>query len=169
MRWTLLLAMILTFNISQATDNGEVIDGLTWYTDLAKAHQVSESTNKPIFGFFTGSDWCGWCKLLQKNVFQKELFIKWANENVVLLELDFPKKTAQSPELRTQNQNLQRALGVRGYPTVWLFNATFTAATGGYNLSKIGKLGYPRTEPGNEASKFVEEANALLKNTTTTP
>lgn len=162
MRWMLLITMVLALNIGQAAVSEEVKGGLTWYTDLAKAHEVSQKTNKPIFGFFTGSDWCGWCTLLQKNVFAKEQFISWAKANVVLLELDFPKKTPQSPELKTQNRNLQNALGVQGYPTVWLFKSKLNAQNGGYNLTKIGKLGYPRAEKGKEAEQFLLEANGLL-------
>ncbi|NOQ71631.1 MAG: DUF255 domain-containing protein [Crocinitomix sp.] len=146
---------------AQAATTDEVA-GLKWYTDLDKAHSEAEKTNKPIFGFFTGSDWCGWCIKLQKEVFAKQAFIDWANEKVVLLELDFPKRTPQSPELKQQNQNLQRALGVSGYPTVWLFNSKKTDA-GGFNLTRVGKLGYPRgAEKGKEEIKFLSEANKLL-------
>ena len=41
-------------------------EGLEWYTDLAKAHEKSKATHRPIFGFFTGSDWCGWCHKLHE-------------------------------------------------------------------------------------------------------
>lgn len=167
MRWMFLTVFFLVVNFSFATTTKEVKGGLTWYTDLAEAHKASEKSNKPIFGFFTGSDWCGWCKLLQANVFEKEQFINWAKENVILLELDFPKRTQQSEELKTQNKNLAYALGVRGYPTVWLFNAKINPENGGYHLTRIGKLGYPRTEKGKEAAHFVQEASALLSNVNT--
>lgn len=157
-----LTLLIVSFNFSFATVNEEVKGGLTWYTDLAKAQEASEKSNKPIFGFFTGSDWCGWCKMLQRNVFVKESFIAWAKENVILLELDFPKKVQQSAELRTQNRNLATALGVRGYPTVWLFTASVNPEDGGYHLTRMGKLGYPRAEKGKEAEKFLSDANAIL-------
>lgn len=156
------VVMAITFSTAQASVTEEEKGGLTWYTDLSKAHDAANET-KPIFGFFTGSDWCGWCKLLQKDVFAKQAFIDWAKKNVILLEIDFPKRTPQSPELRTQNQNLQRALGVRGYPTCWFFTSTKNAETGGFNLTRLGSVGYPRgAVKGKEEVKFLEEANKIL-------
>jgi thioredoxin-related protein len=163
MKWMILLVFGLTLSAAKVQAAGVEKGGLTWFYDLNEAHNESVKTNKPIFSFFTGSDWCGWCTMLQKNVFAKIDFIAWAKANVVLLELDFPKKTAQSPELKTQNQNLQQALGVTGYPTIWLFTTTKNAESGAFNLTTIGKLGYPSgAEKGKEEVKFLMEANALL-------
>ena len=46
---------------------------LTWHTDMSKATDISIKENKPMFLFFTGSDWCGWCIRLQKEVFKTAL------------------------------------------------------------------------------------------------
>src|SRR5574343_419862 len=92
---------------------------LTWQTDMNKAVEISKKTKKPLLLFFTGSDWCGWCIRLQKEVLKTPEFAKWAKDNVVLVELDFPRRAQQSPELVKQNMELQQVLGVRGYPTVW--------------------------------------------------
>ena len=35
-------------------------ENLVWHTDMKKAIEISKSENKPLFLFFTGSDWCGW-------------------------------------------------------------------------------------------------------------
>ncbi len=138
---------------------------LSWYTDLAKAREISEATKKPIFGFFTGSDWCGWCHRLQANVFAKESFIEWAKKNVVLLELDFPRRKEIPAELAQQNQSLQQAFGVRGYPTVWLFYVTEDQKTHNLNLTALGSLGYPQgAEAGKEEVKFLNDANLILAN-----
>jgi thioredoxin-related protein len=139
--------------------------GLEWQTDLVKAQELSKSTNKPIFGFFTGSDWCGWCKKLQREVFAKPEFIEWAQKNVILLELDFPRKTPQSAELAQQNAGLQQAFQVQGFPTVWLFFLSKDPATNNFNISALGSLGYPGgAEPGKEEVKFISNANAILAN-----
>jgi hypothetical protein len=45
-------------------------EGLTWYTDLAKAREISDAQKIPIFAFFTGSDWCGWCHKLQADTLE---------------------------------------------------------------------------------------------------
>ena len=73
--------------------------------------------------FFTGSDWCGWCIRLQKEVLKTPEFNKWANENVILVELDFPRRTAQPDMIKTQNNELQQVFGIQGFPTVYFANA----------------------------------------------
>jgi len=93
-----------------------------WLVDLEKAYAQSKKTGKPIMANFTGSDWCGWCKRLTANVFSKPQFKDWAEENVVLLELDFPRRKEIPNEIRQQNYSLQQAFKVRGYPTVWVFH-----------------------------------------------
>jgi thioredoxin-related protein len=137
--------------------------GLKWFTDLSKAREVSDATHKPIFGFFTGSDWCGWCHKLQSNVFAKEAFITWANKNVILLELDFPRRKQLPAELAQQNQALQQAFQVRGYPTIWLFYVTEDKTKPNLNLTSLGSLGYPAgAEVGKEEVKFLNDANLIL-------
>src|SRR4028118_172585 len=81
---------------------------LTWHTDMDKAIAIAKKSKKPLLLFFTGSDWCGWCIRLQKEVLHTPEFAKWANENVVLVELDFPRRKAVAPELAKQNMELQK-------------------------------------------------------------
>ncbi|MEO0045929.1 MAG: hypothetical protein RL705_1120 [Bacteroidota bacterium] len=131
---------------------------LTWHTDMNKALEVSKKTKKPLLLFFTGSDWCGWCIRLQKEVLKTPEFAKWAKDNVVLVELDFPRRTAQQPEIQKQNMELQQALGVRGYPTVWFVNAT--KKEGKINLEQIGSTGYVAGGP----TAWLAGANQILAN-----
>jgi len=138
-------------------------DGLEWYTDLMKAQEKSKASHKPIFAFFTGSDWCGWCHKLQNDVFSKPSFIKWAKEKVVLLELDFPRQKKLPDETIQQNNSLQQAFQVRGYPTCWLFFMEQDKATQKMNINALGSLGYPAgAEVGKEDMKFLNEANTIL-------
>ena len=113
---------------------------LIWYNNLDKAMEISKSTSKPLLLFFTGSDWCGWCHRLQDEVFKKPEFTAWAKKNVVLVEVDFPRKTALAPELQTQNNQLQQFFAVRGYPTVWFVNAS--KKDGKIEYEKLGSTGY---------------------------
>lgn len=142
----------------------EVKNGLTWYTDINQAHKVSEKSKKPVFAFFTGSDWCGWCHRLQANVFDKPGFKEWAKKNVILLELDFPRKKKLSDEQMQQNGGLQQFFSVQGYPTVWMFNIAKDNATGKFNISALGSLGYPQSAPGKEEEAFLATANQILAN-----
>ena len=131
---------------------------LTWHTDLTKATEISIKENKPMFLFFTGSDWCGWCIRLQNEVFKTPEFIKWAKENVVLVELDFPRKKEQTEALRLQNAQLQQQLQVRGYPTVWFVSATKTADAK-VNLNALGSSGYVAGGP----QVWIDGANQIIK------
>lgn len=87
---------------------------LEWHTDLKTVVEISEKNDKPILMFFTGSDWCGWCKKLQAEVFYKEEFADWAKDNVVLLELDFPRSKTIPEETKQQNAMLQQQFQVGG-------------------------------------------------------
>ena len=128
----------------------------TWYTDVNKAVNLSVQTGKPLFFFFTGSDWCGWCKKLVKEVFIKEEFKSWAKKNVILVELDFPRRTPISDDLKKQNRELGQMFGVRGYPTGWLVNPEITA--GKVNFNKIGSQGYVAGGP----KAWIVGANKIL-------
>ena len=139
-------------------------DQLEWYTDVIKANEQSKLTQKPIFGFFTGSDWCVWCKRLQNAVFEKPAFIKWAKENVVLLELDYPRHKQLPAELAQQNNSLLQAFKVTGFPTVWIFLIQHDEATNKMNITSFGSLGYPSgAEPGKEEEKFLNVADDILR------
>ena len=52
-----------------------------WLTNIDQAIAQSMETEKPIMLFFTGSDWCGWCKRLVKEVFDQKEFKDWAINN----------------------------------------------------------------------------------------
>ncbi len=130
---------------------------LVWHEDLKEAVAVSQKEKKPIMLFFTGSDWCGWCIRLQREVFFKPEFIKWASENVVLVELDYPRKKAQSKELKAQNSQLQQQFQVRGYPTIWFVKAEKNSS-GQVNLSQLGKTGYVKGGP----AAWIASANQQL-------
>ena len=130
---------------------------LKWETDINKAIAVSNKTKKPMLLFFTGSDWCGWCIRLQTEVFKKPEFAAWAKDNVVLVEVDFPRRTALSAELTAQNNELQQFFAVQGYPTVWFVNAT--SVDGKTNFDKLGSTGYLAGGPAN----WLNVANGFIK------
>lgn len=138
---------------------------LEWHSDMMKAYELSKSTNKPIFAFFTGSDWCGWCMKLQKEVFSKSAFISWANENVILVELDFPRTKKLPDDLVRQNAELQQVFKVSGYPTIWMFYLIKDETNKRFTIDGLGSLGYPsHPEPGKEEVSFLKTANEILAN-----
>ncbi len=112
-----------------------------WMVSLDEAYELHKKTGKPIMANFTGSDWCGWCIKLTKDVFAKEEFTKWAKDNVILLELDFPKRKQLPQNIAAQNNSLARNFKVTGYPTVWMFNVE-KDKDGQFVIEKLGRTGY---------------------------
>jgi thiol:disulfide interchange protein len=128
-----------------------------WLVNLDEAYEQSKKTGKPIMANFTGSDWCGWCKKLTASVFSTPEFKAWAEKNVVLLELDFPRRKSLPENIRIQNSNLQQAFQVGGYPTVWVFDLDKNAELNNYNVSALGKTGY---QPG--PAEFTSGVDQML-------
>lgn len=130
---------------------------LNWQTDVNKAITLSNKTKKPMLLFFTGSDWCGWCIRLQNEVFKKAEFTKWAKENVILVELDYPRRVPQTDQIKKQNAELQQAFGIQGYPTIWFANAT--VKDGKPNFKGLGSTGYVAGGP----AAWLAVANGIVK------
>jgi thioredoxin-related protein len=133
-------------------------EDLVWHTDLNKAIELANKQNKPMMLFFTGSDWCGWCKRLQQEVFTQVEFKKWAQDNVILVEVDFPKANIQTEEVKTQNRSLQQQFAVRGYPTCWFVKAD-KLKDGKVNFTQLGSKGYEAGGPAN----WVNGATTIIK------
>ncbi len=130
---------------------------LVWQTDVNKAISISNKTKKPMLLFFTGSDWCGWCIRLQKEVLKTSEFAAWANKNVILVELDFPRKTPQSEAIKNQNNSMQQTFGIQGFPTIWF--ATAKIKEGKPSFTGIGSTGYVAGGP----KSWLAEADTILK------
>jgi protein disulfide-isomerase len=95
----------------------------SWLNDYKKAQQEAKSTNKVLLLNFTGSDWCGWCIKFDREVLSKPQFKDYARDNLVLVELDFPRAKAQNAELRKQNRELAQQYEVVGFPTIIVVNS----------------------------------------------
>jgi protein disulfide-isomerase len=122
----------------------------TWLTDFQKAQAEAKSSHKLLLLNFTGSDWCGWCMRLQAEVFSKPEFAEYAKQNLVLLEVDFPRAKALSSEVRKQNAALAEKYGVEGFPTIVVLNG---------DGNPVGLLGYMRGGP----SVFIDQLKKLPK------
>ena len=132
---------------------------LQWHTDVDKAVSLSAKTKKPLLMFFTGSDWCGWCIRLQKEVLKTPEFAKWAKDNVILVELDFPKVNNQTDAVKTQNAQLNAFFQVKGYPTVWFARGAKDKG-GKISFDALGSTGYVAGGP----SAWLDGANKIINN-----
>jgi thioredoxin-related protein len=111
-----------------------------WLTNMEEAQKIAAEKDVPILINFTGSDWCSWCHKLRNEVFATEEFINYANENLVLLELDFPRKVKQSKEVKDHNNKYLKMFGVRGFPTIIVVDS---------KLNILTQLGYQPGGPEN--------------------
>ena len=110
----------------------QVASQIRWYTNYSEAAALAQKENKPLVLFFTGSDWCGWCKKLHKEVFASPEFAKEVGNSFVFVELDFPMNQQLAPQEAQQNAALKQKYGVTGYPSVIVLssNQDFIAETG---------------------------------------
>jgi thioredoxin-related protein len=123
---------------------------LNWLTDLPKAQAKAKQESKLVMLDFTGSDWCGWCIKLDKEVFSQPAFAEYASKNLVLVEVDFPRSKPQSADLKKANAALQDKYKIEGYPTIIVLNG---------DGKKVGELGY---QPGGPKA-FIAELDKLKK------
>ena len=162
---SLFLAAALILTSSQTKEYKASMPG--WLVNLEDAEKISRETGKPILATFTGSDWCGWCIRLKNEVFTTKEFKAWAKENVVLLEVDFPKRFKLPNEIAAQNAGMQRAFKVGGYPTIWVFDSYVDETTGRRGINALAKSGYLQGGPSiwtADIEKKVAFAKEQLKN-----
>ncbi len=119
-----------------------------WSDDYAKASAQAKAEKKLLLIDFTGSDWCGWCIKLDKEVFSKPEFQEYAKKNLVLVEADFTSDgKAKSKEFGKQQDAMLKEYKVQGFPTVVVLNA---------DGKKIGETGY-KPSP----AEFIAELEKL--------
>jgi protein disulfide-isomerase len=143
MKFLIHIALALTAASSLALASGG------WDDDFEAAKATAAKDKKVILLDFTGSDWCGWCMKLDKEVFSKKDFKDYAKENLVLVTVDFPHGKRQAKKLKEQNEALAKQYGANSYPTIVLVDA---------EGKKLATTGYQ--EGG--AEKYVAHLKELL-------
>ena len=139
-RYGWLIASVLAVTVAAAD---------LWETDFAKAQETARKTNRYLLLDFSGSDWCGWCIRLDREVFSQDAFKKYAAENLVCVLLDFPRSKQLDQQLREQNEKLRKKFHVTGFPTVIILSPTG---------DKVAETGY---QPGG-AEKYVEHLGGFI-------
>lgn len=121
---------------------------IKWEKDLATAIKKAKSKNLPIMiDIYT--DWCSWCKELDKNTYANEKVIETAKK-IVSVKLN--------PETSEEGEEIAKKYGVKGYPTILFINAD------GFVLENVG--GYVEGEKFvpymKNAIEKLSKVNALL-------
>lgn len=93
-----------------------------WTDDYAKAGERAKAENKPILLDFTGSDWCGWCMKMKQEALNTPQFTAYAQQNLVLVTVDFSHKTPLAPATKQQNDKLNAKYQADGFPTYVLID-----------------------------------------------
>src|SRR5438046_2931879 len=155
-RFFLLAATLLVVSCSKKespvtkTETPSVAAKPGWLTSYDQAQKEAQTKHRLLLMDFTGSDWCGWCIMLDKEVFSKDEFKEYANKNLILLELDFPRMKRMPPETAAQNERLLMKYGFQGFPTVVVFDS---------NGKPLGALGYQQGGP----QAFIAQLEKLRK------
>lgn len=146
-----------------ALEAKEVSSNIAWMDNFDAAAAAAKSQKKPLLLFFTGSDWCPWCKKINNEVFLDKEFAKEVGGDFIFVLIDFPSKGRQSAELINQNQLLKTNYDVQGFPTIILLDP---------NLGLISRLGYLPIGGKNYADhlrKIIDQFTALQQEFEGTP
>ena len=122
----------------------------SWLTNFHQAQGEAKAGKKLLLLNFTGSDWCGWCIKLEREVFSRPEFQDYAKDNLVLMTVDFPRGKPLSAEVRKQNEELAQKYSIQGFPTIVVLNG---------DGKQVGQLGYVF----GGASAFVGELKKVPK------
>lgn len=119
------LSLVVLFSVSfmNAQEfSGDFVNediDIKWEKNFEKAVKKAKKEHKPILVYFTGSDWCGPCKRLDKNLFHTEKFKEFSEENLVLYTADFPRNTdLVSNENKKTNKQLSSRYNQESFPTM---------------------------------------------------
>ena len=79
-----------------------------WEPDYTAAIQTAKEKHHLILINFSGSDWCGPCIRMHKDIFESNSFTQYAGEHLILVNADFPrlKKHELSKDQQKKNDQL---------------------------------------------------------------
>jgi len=147
--------LVAGFLFTGSTANQGVKTG-EWTMDYDSALKFATENKLPVMLNFTGSDWCGWCKLMQKSVFSQEEWKQYAKNRMVLVTIDFPRNQSIVPvEYQARNQQLQQKYGVQGYPTYIILDSD--------GKTVLGKLGAGRDKTPQIIIRELEDVLMFSK------
>lgn len=123
-----------------------------WTQDYDAARSLAKEKGLPVFVAFTGSDWCGWCKLMEKKVFSSASWKAWASTNAVLVWINFPRDKKLVPaKYVSRNDKLAKAFGVEGFPTY--------VVLGPDGVTRKGVMG---ASPDAEPKAFIRDLEKII-------
>lgn len=91
-----------------------LIAASNWHYNVDEAKQIALKEHKHILLTFSGSDWCGPCIRMHKEIFESQVFRQMADEELVLVQADFPRM--KKNQLPAAQQKLNNAAADRYNP-----------------------------------------------------
>lgn len=120
--------------------------------DMAAGLKDAKESGRLVYACFSGSDWCGWCKKLEKEVLSKQEFLDGVAADYVLVYIDTPSnKALLSENAKVQNPKLVEKYDIHGFPTALVLDA---------EGQTVARTGYRR----GGAAGYVKHLKALKKN-----
>ena len=132
--------------------SGLILNALEWHLDFDETQNKANEQDRNMLIVFQGSDWCVPCIKLEENIWNSAAFEKYAQENLVLLKVDFPKKRKNklSKEQQDKNDKLFEKYNTLGaVPFVVILDKTG---------KQLGTNGYKDVSP----AKYIEEIKACI-------
>jgi len=130
-----------------------ISNGFSQVNQLEKAAQIAKEENKLIFMNFSGSDWCRSCMVLKQSILNTAEFKSFANDKLVLLDVDFPrkKKNRLSKDQTRYNEDLAEKYNKEGqFPNIIILDP---------DLNIVAKTGYKRLSP----TQYIAHIKTLIK------
>ncbi len=131
------------------------LPSLTWMGNFKQAENEATRSHKLIVINFSGSDWCGPCIRLRKEILESPVFESYAADHLVLVRADFPRQ--KKNQLDKNQVKLNEALADQ-YNADGKFPFTLLVDESGKVLKKWD--GFPDVS----AENFVEEIKSATKN-----
>jgi len=127
-----------------------------WQNNFNEAKVLAQKQHKFILLNFSGSDWCGPCIRLHKEILETPVFEKFADSSLIMVNADFPrmKKNQLSAEQQKQNDAIADLYNTKGiFPLTLLIDAN----------GKVWKEwdGFPNVSP----EAFVEQVKNAIEMT----
>jgi thioredoxin-related protein len=124
-----------------------------WTMDLEAAKKQAAGKKTVLLLNFSGSDWCGWCKLMEKDVFSQQAWRDYAAGNVAMVVIDFPQGKDIVPEKYVRrNEELKDTFDVEGFPTFVVLDSD--------GATELGRLSAGRDKT---PESFIAELRALCR------
>ncbi|WP_154856349.1 thioredoxin family protein [Cyclobacterium xiamenense] len=141
---------ILVIGLLVSTQLKAQAQEITWYSFEEVIDKVEATPKMILIDVYT--DWCGWCKKMDKETFTDEEVIAYVNENfyAVKLNAEDSKKKFEFRGREYSEEDMARAMRVQSYPNFVIMDAAME------NITQL---------PGyREAKPFVSSLVALLEN-----